>query len=427
MSVSNGLRSLKRPRIQDVAFTDPLVSAGYSVGSLSETAETAAQKLSAVDRCIEILSDSIAKLPNYIIDSRTRDRITNHPLHHVLNIRPNEAMTPFVRKKVLETSRLEGGNGYDWIIRNPRTGAIDELIPVPWRLVQPWRDMRGRVWYTVTHPVTGEPMVLPQEDIAHYKGSSRDGLTGTSVLRRAGEVIAAGRAAQEYDRAYYENGGQPAGVLRTESDLRGYVKDQDGNTLLDSAGKPVTRKDHLRSEWERIHSGPKKSHRIAILDFGLDYKPLATSNRDAQFVENKEVFVRDIARFFGVPLYKLNEGKQAYGSNEQNSIEYVVSTLHPIVTQYEEEQTWKFLIDSELAKGLEVRINLMAELKGDTASRANWYRTMSEVSVFSPNDIAELEDLPDVPGGEHRRASLNYVPLVHWEDLSLQRNGGSNK
>lgn len=64
--------------------------------------------------------------------------------------------------------------------------------------------------------------------------------------------------------------------------------------------------------------------------------------------------------YFGVPLYKLNDGAQSYASNEQNSIEYVVSTLHPIVTQYEEEQTYKLLTDSELKKGLEIRINMMA-------------------------------------------------------------------
>ena len=95
------------------------------------------------------------------------------------------------------------------------------------------------------------------------------------------------------------------------------------------------------------------------------------------------------------------------------------------MTQYEEEQSYKLLTDSELAAGLELRINMMAELKGDTASRANWYSTMSELSVFSPDDIAALEDLPNVPGGNRRRASLNYVPLDLWPELSAQRNGGA--
>ncbi len=420
MSLSGGLRAISRPR--NAVTVQTLTAAGYPPGGAAMD-ETTARKLSAVDGCMEILSNSMSKLPSFVMDSHTRERVP-HAILRLLNIRPNEAMTPSVRKKVLENSRNEGGNAYDWIVRNPRTLQPAELIPVPWWLVTPWRDRAGRVWYTVTHPATGAPMVLPNEDICHYKATSRDGLKGISPLRRAREVLAIAGAAQQFERSYYENGGQPSGVLKTDADLQGYAKDEHGQVLRDEDGTPVTLKENLRREWERVHAGPSKSHRIAILDLSLSYSPLASTNRDAQFVENKEVSVRDIARFFGVPLYKLQEGKQAYGSNEQNAIEYVVGTLHPIVTQYEEEQTWKLLTDSELAAGLEIRINLMAELKGDTASRGAWYRTMREVGSFSPNDIRALEDLPDVEGGDDYQASLNYVPLSSWKRLSEQRNGG---
>ena len=420
--IADGLRALARAPVRNAVTAQSLAAAGYPISAADCSAETA-RKLSAVDACIEILSNSIAKLPSYVMDNRTRERVP-HRILEVLNVRPNEAMTPFIRKKVLETSRLEGGNGYDWIIRNPSTGYVEELIPIPWQFVEPWRDTGGRIWYTVTHPVTGEPMILPNEDICHYKGATRDGLKGISVLRRASEVVAAAKAAQEYDRSYYESGGQPAGVLTVDADLGGAAIGADKKPMTDPDGSIITRKEKLRREWEKVHSGPSNSHRIAILDLGLTYKPLAATNKDAQFVENKEVTVKDIARFFGVPLYKLQEGKQAYSSNEQNAIEYVVSTLHPAVTQYEEEQTWKLLPGFELRNGLEIRINLMAELKGDTSSRAAWYQTMTEISAFCPNDILALEDMPDVPGGDRRRASLNYVPLDLWPELSVKRNGG---
>lgn len=163
-------------------------------------------------------------------------------------------------------------------------------------------------------------MILPNEDICHYKGATRDGLVGISVLRRASEVIASASAAQEYEKIYYERGGQPSGVLSTDTDLGGWAKDSTGAVLKDPDGSPVNLKEKLRREWEKVHAGPSNSHRLAILDLGLKYTPLSSSNRD-------------IARFFGVPLYKLQEGKQSYESNEQNAIEYVVSTLHPKVQE----------------------------------------------------------------------------------------------
>ena len=415
MSMRQGIRALagQSRSVSKAVSADTLSAAGYSAGGI-ESSESAARELSTVDRCIEILSDSMAKLPAYIMDRSSRERLEIPPLQ-LLNVRPNESMTPFVRKKVLETSRLVHGNGYDWILRDERTGKITELIPVPGYLVEPWRDLTGTVWYTVTHPWTGEPMVLPAEDICHYKAPTRDGLKGVGTLRRAREAIASARAQQQYELGYYQNGGQPSGVLRTDSDLGGSVIDpQDPE-------KTISKKDLLRREWERVHAGPSNSHRLAILDLGLDYKPLAASNQDAQFVESKELSIRDISRYFGVPLYKLGEGKESYSSNEQNAIEYVVGTLHPTVTQYEEEQTWKLLRTSQVNAGLEIRYNMMAELRGDTAARANWYRVMREIGGFSVNDILRLEDMPDVPGGDERQASLNFVPLRFWAELSRMR------
>ena len=67
---------------------------------------------------------------------------------------------------------------------------------------------------------------------------------------------------------------------------------------------------------------------------------------------------------------------------------------------------------------------MMAELKGDASSRATWYRTMREISAFSPNDIRSLEDLPDIEGGDDYYASLNYVPLEDWKQLSQDRAAG---
>ena len=99
-----------------------------------------------------------------------------------------------------------------------------------------------------------------------------------------------------------------------------------------------------------------------------------------------------------------------------------MSTLHPIVSQYEEELTWKLLTPSEIGRGLEIRMNMMAELRGDFGSRGTWFRTLREIGAFSVNDIRALEDLPDVEGGDERYASLNYVPLSLWRELSVNRN-----
>ena len=385
--------------------------------------ESDCMKLSAVNRAMEILSGSMAKLPNYAVDENTNKRLNDVAVLRLLNVRPNEAMTPAVRKAMIEGNRLSGGNGYDWIRRDPRSARPIELIPLPWELVEPWQDTNGHIWYSVMHPWTGEIMTLSSNDVCHYKAYSHNGLKGVSVLSRAAEVISSGLSAQKYERGWYENNGTPSGVLSTDADLAGSVV----RVKADGSQEVVTRRDVIREEWERHHAGPGNSFRTAVLDFGLKYTPIAMSNADAQFVESKAITVEDIARFFGVPLSKLYAGKQAYNSNEQNSIDYVVSTLHPIVSQYEEEQTYKLLTDSTINSGIRLKINMMAELKGDSSSRASWYKSMREIGVYSADDIRMLEDeeaLGPDKGGDIYYFNKNFCPLDQARTVSAAQTGG---
>jgi hypothetical protein len=96
------------------------------------------------------------------------------------------------------------------------------------------------------------------------------------------------------------------------------------------------------------------------------------------------------------------------------------------VACYEFEDSFKLLTLDEQEAGLEIRRNMMAYLRGDSASRGSWYEKMRNIGVYSVNDIAQLEDMPDVPGGDTRYASLNYVPLEDFQRLSTQRSGGND-
>lgn len=401
-------RSPTAKKTPTIVQTGPLISGAR---------QTQAEKLSCVFACMDIRSNDLACLPNYVINRYTKERNPEHPALFLLNIRPNARMSPFIRRKLLAYSVDATGNAYDWILRNPATGRPEELIPLTGDLVQRMIDKRRDIWYQVTDPVTGEAFTLPQEDVCDYKGPTHDGLTGESRLSFASEAIRSGLAAQTYNQAFYESGGQPSGVLTVDADLTGWEHDAEGNPT----GR--TTKEVLRAEWEKMHSGAQNSHRIAILDHGLKYQSLAISQRDAMFIESQAQTVEDIARYFAMPLYKLQHGKQSYNSNEQNSIEYAGS-LRPSVIQFEQEQTWKLLMPSEIEAGWEIGTNMMALLRSDGAARSAYYKNMREIGGYNVDEIRALEDLPSVPGGSAYAASLNYVPLDRWEELSVQRAGG---
>lgn len=364
-----------------------------------------AMKLSAVSACVEIIANACAKLPAYVVDSNTYERVDHH-LDHILKLRPNAAMSRYTYEHLMTCNYLLKGNAYALICRNRYAEPI-ELLPLPPDYVTPFFDVDGHLWYGFTHPRTGEQRKLSNQDVLNYPAYSEDGVNGIAVLRRAADTINNARMAQRYEGNFYRKNAQIPGVLSID-------------TALDRPSK-----NKIREEWEKTYSGVDNAFRIAVLDLGLKYTPIAVNNSDAQFVENKAISVEDIARFFGVPLYMLNAGKQSYNSNEQNAIEFVSRTLQPMLTQREQEDTYKLLSDADIFHGFCVRRNMMAMLRGDTAARGTWYRTMREIGAFSANDILHLEDMPSVPGGDVRYASLNYVPLEDFSDLSQRRNGGN--
>ena len=185
-----------------------------------------------------------------------------------------------------------------------------------------------------------------------------------------------------------------------------------------------TVKDYMRKEWERTQGGAENAHRIAILDRGLKYQSLAISQRDSMFVEQQDLTVADVARFFGYPLYKLQAGKQSYNSNEQQNLDYVTS-LTPRLLQREQEQSYKLLPVGQQERGWCIRTNIMALLRGNPTARASYYTSMRNIGAYSVNDIRALEDLAGVEGGDEYAASLNYVPLKDWAALSVQRASGN--
>lgn len=375
-----------------------------------------AMKISTVNRCVELLSNSMAVLPIYIMDEGTKERLPNHRLGKVLWGRANEAMTSFDYQKLMLCNQLLRGNAYAWIFRDSASGVPRELIPLPPDYVTIRVDLDGHIWYFFSHPITGEVTMLRPEDILHYKAYSEDGIEGISVLKRAAMTLATARAAQQYENATWENGGQPCGVLTTEADLGDY--DQ---TLPDGTVRHVDPKEQIRGAWEAVHRGPGNAFRLAVLDLGLKYQPISMSNTDAQFVESNEVRVADVCRFFGVPLHLVYAGKQSYQSNEQNGIEYVNYTLLGYETQWGQEDSYKLLLPSERARGLRIKRELKVFLRGDTTAQAAWYRTLREIGAYSVDDIRALEDQPSVPGGESRYASWNYGPLERFVELSVMR------
>ena len=415
MSIAAGIKKTLAGQGTRKSAEVPWVMSSQSVYGITTGEDMAmsrdnAFKISTVNRCVEVLSTSMAVLPTYMTNENTHERITRHRLGDIFWNRPNEAMTQYDFDRLQMGNEVLRGNAYAWILRDPKTGRSRERIPLSPDLVNIMQETDGTIWYSYADPVSGDLYRIDAEDMEHLKGLSSDGVRGVGVLKRAAMTLETSMAAERWERGMYLNGGRPSGVLTTDADLSNknvVIKDAEGKTTAIIPGK-----EHLRNEWEKIHRGPDNALRLAVLDNGLKYQPISMSGSDLQFVENKDVRVADICRYFGVPLHLVYAGKQSYASNEQNGIEYVNYTLLGYVRQWEQEMSYKHLFPGERDKGERIKRELKTFLQGDTAAQANWLRTMRELGAYNADEVRALDDRPKIPGGDAYTVGPNYTPIM---------------
>lgn len=81
---------------------------------------------------------------------------------------------------------------------------------------------------------------------------------------------------------------------------------------------------------------------MAILNLGLDCKPIASSNQEAQFVESKEVSVGISPGISSIPSTSWGEGKRRASNRQKTPLSAWWVPYTPVAIPVRgEEQTWK--------------------------------------------------------------------------------------
>lgn len=358
--------------------------------------QASALTLSAVYRCVTILMDDVGRLPTHCFRIKGEDREIDrdHPTTRILSIAANEAMTPIAYTQLMEMRRELWGNAYAHV-QTDYNGMVEELIPLPPEYVVPYIDEDGALWYTVNLPGM-EPRKLPNYDVVHVRGFSTDGISGNSILGYARETIGVGQAEQKFEGRIYSQGMKLGGVIETPSKLG------------------PDEKDVVRREFERMTSGLSNMHRVAVLNVGEKFTAMDMPLKDAQFVESRQFNIAEIARFWGMPLYKLQEGKQAYSSNEQQALDYLANPLDAILVQYEQEYRRKLLSPGEQKKRY-FRFNRAALLRTDVTARGAFLKTMVEAGIYTRNEARAYEELNAYRGNDNPAdrlfVSKNYASI----------------
>lgn len=401
MGIFKGLfKSRDKPRNIAVggayAFRMGQTTAGKTV------TERSAMQMTAVYACVRILAEAIAGLPLHLYRYKGdggKEKALDHPLYALLHDEPNKEMSSFVFRETLMTHLLLWGNAYAQVIRNGR-GEVLALYPLMPNRMSVNRDDNGRLFYKYSRSADeagsgrDETVVLMPEDVLHIPGLGFNGLVGYSPIAMAKNAIGLSMATEEYGSKFFANGAAPSGVLE----------------------HPSTIKDpqRVREAWQSQFGGSNNSGKIAVLEEGMKYTPIAISPEQAQFLETRKFQINEIARIFRVPPHMLADlEKSSFSNIEQQSLEFVKYTLDPWVIRWE-QTIHRTLLTADEKKRYFVKFNLEGLLRGDYASRMSGYATARQNGWMSANDIRELENMDRIPeeeGGDLYLINGNMLPL----------------
>lgn len=352
--------------------------------------------------CVNKLARAIARLPlkTYSLSdadgTRTEERTL--PLAKLLRKPYPTARTfQFVESAVAHLAifgnatfvKFRGGNGQTPV----------ELWPLPWPQVEVIRGTDRPIEAYRWRGYNGMWKIFLAEDVVHFKWFTPSPVEpyGVSPLEALAVTLTQENAAQRYGISSFGNAARPASFIKSERNLTRQQRKE------------------LREEIEQSYGGPENAFKVALLDNGLDWKPLAFSASEAQLVDSRKLGREEVCAVYDIPPPMVGILDHATYSNiDQQHWMLYMDTLAPICKLIEDTMMAQ-LVDAEPAwDGAFLEFDMNAVLRGNIQQRSESYHKFLQSGVYTPNELRQFENQPAI---NDPQADAIYVP-VNMEPVS---------
>jgi len=357
----------------------PLGSVTSASGLL--VSQATAMGVATVNACVRRRAVDVARCPPSVyrqLADGSRETIDDHPVSRLF-VAPNRQQTWFEFAEQMMVGYLLRGNAYAAILRD-RRGRPEELIPINPDAVMVLEAADGSVFYNTNRiglwqiaMLADLPVAIPEEDVFHLRGLSFNSLVAVSPIGLARDAIGLSMGLEQQASRWMGQGARPSGVLESPS------------KLTDQAAK------RLKSQWEQLTAGIENTGRTAVLEEGVQWKPVALSSVDLQFMAQRNFSVLDICRHFCVPPHKVWVVDRAASlSIPQQDQNYLNETIAPDLERWEQKFEQVFGLDAE---GLQVNFDERNLIRADIMTRRNAARLGILSGLTTPDEERLAEGL----------------------------------
>lgn len=337
---------------------------------------------SAVYACVTRIATDIAKLRIMLTtlnEDGTWTEVGESPYWKALK-KPNRYQNRIQFLIDWLCMKLMYGNVYVLKEREPGRGIVRAMYVLDSRRVKPLVTEDGGVYYQISSDyLAGLPqgVTVPASEIIHDRCPALwHPLCGVPPLYACARSATQGNRIQTNSATFFDNMSRPSGILTAPG-------------LIDDVTAV-----RLKQEWEQNFGGGNLG-RLAVAGNDLKYQQITIPAEQAQLIQQLNWTVEDVARAFGMPLYKINSGPVPTSNNvEALEQQYYTGCLQILIESIE------LCLDEglELPKGYGTRLDLDGLLRMDSTAQIDFLEKAVK-GIMSSNEARKKLNLPPTPGG----------------------------
>lgn len=382
-------RSLENPTVSltDAAAWASLFGSNQSFSGESVSVDSALG-IPAVWASVDVIASTIAALPIALYrkgQNGERERVSDSdPLQSILNDQVNDDfLTSSEFRRWLIVQYLTCGRALAWVERN-KAGRVTNLWPLDLDTI----DIRISGHRRRYHERGGRRIWEASEviDLIWLPGSAPGSHRDPIALHA--NTFGLAISADRYASRAFRNGVAP----------------------LKLKGAPGMSPEALARASQSIAQAVLNGGNVLPLPDGMDLAPIGFDPAAMQLLDLKRDLTIQIARVFRLPptlIQSLEHG--TFSNTEQLALQFVKSTIQPIVEQLEEEFLAKLF--GRANRSNFVKFNLGGLERGDLKSRFDAFRTAIHGGFMTPNEVRAIEDRPPLEGGDKLLIQGATIPL----------------
>lgn len=333
-----------------------------------------------VRACVEAISEAMGGLPLHVYqrDGEARARAPEHPAYALLHDDANDWTPASLFREQVTRDALLWGNGFAFI--NRQDGQPRELIRIaPTAITVELHDTTSEPLYRLSDGTSNR--VLDRRDVLHIQAPSIDGVKGASPVQQCKEAIGVNLTIEGHVARLFGRGARPSGVLTHPGRLGAEVGTR------------------VKASWQATQGGTA-SGGTALLEEGMEFKPITLNSVDSQTLELWQHSILEICRVFRVPPHMVFElGRATWGNAAEMGAAFLRFTLDRWIKAWQGEIRLKLIQPDDRAR---FYAEFLTDdlLRTDLAARATAYSTLIAARVLNPNEVRAMENRAPYDGGE---------------------------